>query len=104
MGAEEQEAPRRRFGCCGSITLIAGLAVVALVGSLVWWIYGTPFDGWTRGDEDQVRTVCMERGGGTERFCDCFVNELQQEGVAFEDLNSENGRRAGAVCGLFLQF
>ena len=70
----------------------------------MWWIYGTPFDGWTRADERHVHTVCTERAGGTERFCTCLIDELQQEGVAFEEVNSENGRRAGFVCGAFFQF
>lgn len=81
-----------------------GVAVVALVGSLIWWVYGTPFDGWTRADERHVKEVCIERGGGTEKFCNCFVEELQQEGVAFEDVDSQNGRKAGFVCGAFFQF
>lgn len=77
--------------------------MLAIAGSLIFWIVGTPFDGWSRSDERHVRTVCTERGG-TERFCDCIINELQQEGVGYEEINPENGRQAGFVCGAFFQF
>ena len=98
---EEWAAPapqRRRFGACSIVAAVIGLVVAILLGSLFFYIYGTPFDGWTRADERNVREGC-EDGGLAPSFCDCIIERFKARNIAFEDVTRQSLAGASILCG-----
>lgn len=72
-----------------TVRIFTGLAVSALVGALViWYIFGTPGDGWTRADEAAHMERCTSEDGFylTESSCQCLQDYWQAQGVTYEEL------------------
>lgn len=96
--AEQQPQPKRRLGACSIVAVVIGLVVAILFGSLLFYIYGTPFDGWTRADERNVREGC-EQTGTPESFCDCIIERFKARDIAFEEVTRQSLTGASILCG-----
>lgn len=80
--------------------LVAALAAVAI--ATAWWVFATPFDGWTRSQEDDFINNCQVLGA-PESVCACVVDELQEDDVTALEANAPSGFDvgfdAGVLCG-----
>lgn len=97
--AEQQPQPKRRLGACSIVAVVIGLVVAILFGSLLFYIYGTPFDGWTRADEKHVRTGC-EDSGASASLCQCIIDRLKARDIGYEDVTRKSLAGAGILCGI----
>lgn len=90
----EGARPRRRHGCAIAAAVVTGLSC-----GVLYWIFGVPFDGWSRFNERKYVRECVAFGA-TERFCECFIFQLKEAGLSPDEIDSDDGTRAGFLCGV----
>jgi hypothetical protein len=91
---EPEPRPRPRRGCAVAVAVATGLFC-----GLLYWIFGVPFDGWSRFNERKYERECVA-AGGTERFCECFIFQLKEAGLSPDEIDRQDGSRAGFLCGV----
>lgn len=90
---EPAARPRRRRGC-----LVAAGVLVLLFGAGFYWIFGEPFDGWSRLDEIRVQRRC-EATGAADSLCRCLIAHVKDDGLTPDEVGRGDLFRASIACG-----